>query len=83
MFQMEAVYTVRTTGNPGTGVGQIMLIAATNGAAPCAIYPIAGITGTSSIDTTTSGAVDLQAQWGAAGATTGFTIHTLQMFLEA
>lgn len=83
MFQIEAVYTVRTTGAPGTGVGQITLLAATNSTSTAAIYPITGITGTSNIDTTLSGAVDILAQWGTAAPTTGFTVHTLQMFVEA
>ena len=81
VFSIEAVYTVRTVGATGTGIGQIMLftVASTVGA----IYPTAGITGTSAIDTTMSGAVDITAQWGTASASTGITVHTLQMFVEA
>ena len=81
-FDIEATYTVRSAGAPGSGVGQILLRyrgSSVNGA----MWPPAGITGVSSIDTTLSGAVDLLAQWGAAGASTGFTIHTLQVFVEA
>lgn len=78
-FTMEFVYTVRTTGAGGTGIGQVFL----EGGAIPGVFPAAGFAGTSSIDTTTSGAVDVTFQAGTNNANDGITVQGLNVYLEA
>ena len=84
-FKMEIVYTVRTTGAGGTGIGQILLITPSVAIATVTdalIWPQPGFTATSAVDTTASGAMDVKITWGTADAGCTMTVTNANLYLE-
>lgn len=70
-FELSVFYTVRTVGAGGTGIGQVFMTSMGAAAATVGnthLFPPAGFTATSAIDTTVGGLLDLTWQWGAADA---------------
>lgn len=78
---LELVYTTRTTGAGGTGIGQVIMHSLNGASGVTQSLPYA-MTGTSTVDTTASNAVDVTIQWGTAAATNTMTVTNLQIFLE-
>lgn len=79
-FCLESVFTVRTTGSPGTGFGQIQFLSAGT-TAPVVNLPLA-ITAATSPDTAVSNQLDFTIQWGTANPGTTITVTNLQIFVE-
>lgn len=81
-FMMEVVYTVRTTGSPGTGIGQF-LFDGSNGSTDTGItMPSVAITGNTTPDTAVINLLNLTIQWGTATANQTITVTNLQIFVE-
>jgi len=81
-FRMELVYTVRTTGAGGTGIGQLIWTywgGSSYGPFNAVAYVV---TATSTVDTTASNAVNATWQFGTSSAGNTMTVTNLRIYLE-
>lgn len=80
-WRLELVYSVRTTGAGGTGIGQAFLVFTKDVNGTIVGNPVA-ITGTTTIDTTASNIVQVSWQWGTASANNTITVTNCRIFVE-
>lgn len=83
-FRLEFVYTIRTTGSPGTGIGQCLMQTSNSATDAGNTIPDsnAGMSATSSIDTAIINVIKATLQFGVAGVNNNMNTTNVQLFLE-